>query len=344
MMSPVETVPLANGKKFVVQKGPRKVVKAAPTVVIEDETERHAFIPDKKYAAQYVHRDINGIRDFDMMDLCMKKHWNILLRGDTGAGKTMMPMAYAAERGLRYYSVPCDISIDPTALMGKMMPTEEMGKFRWADGPVTELVRYGGVLNISEVNAMSPKVGMSLFPVLDHRRSISLLGHNGEVIEAHPDLLIVADMNPNYLGTNALNSAFANRWDLKVDWGYLPEIESKLVKCPSLLDIARKIRNLPDVRTPVPTNSMQIFEALAPDLGLQFAIANFVAQFAPSEREGIKNVFQVNEANLQQELALIQQGKKPDDELESMEADSEWFEEKADPSNFEFEDEEEDEY
>jgi hypothetical protein len=252
----------------------------------------------------------------------------------------MMPMAYAAERGIPYYSVPCDISIDPTALFGKMMPTEEMGKFRWNDGPVTELVRYGGVLNISEVNSMPPKIAFSLFQVLDHRRAISLLGHNGEVVEAHPDLLVVADMNPNYLGTNAMNTAFVNRFDLKIDWGYLNEIESQLVRCPSLLEIARKIRQIPDVRTPVSTNSMQVFEALAPDLGLQFAIANFVAQFSPSEREGIKNVFNVNEANLQQELALIQQGKRPDDELESMEEDPDWFEQKADPSSFEFEDDE----
>lgn len=328
----------ANGKILV-----RKVVKAKVAAVVADGTERHSFIPNSSYAKSYIHRKINGIFDFDMMDLCMQNAYNILLRGDTGAGKTMMPMAYAAERGLNYYSVPCDIAIDPTALMGKMMPGDEMGKFEWVDGPVTELVRNGGVLNISEVNYMSPKVAAVLFPVLDHRRSISLLGHRGEVIKAHRDLLVVVDMNPNYLGTTALNPAFANRFDVKVDWGYENAIENQLIKCPTMLDVVRKIRGLPDVRTPVSTNSMQIFESLAPDLGLEFAIANFVAQFSSSEREAVRLVFQVAEGNLQNELALIQAGKKPDDAIEELEADDEWFGQKADPSNFEFEDDEEEE-
>jgi hypothetical protein len=299
------------------------------------KVEVHSFVPDPSYAKRYKNRKVHGIADFDLMDYCMKNRKNLLMRGDTGAGKTMMPMAYAAKNGIPYYSIPCDVAIDTTSLFGKMMPTDVVGKFEWTDGPVTELVRHGGILNISEVNFMPPKISAALYQLLDGRRSLTLLQHKGEVIKAHPRLLIVADMNPKYRGTVELNVAFANRWNVKVDWGYDSQVESSLVSSPALLKIVQQIRKNDQVKTPVGTNAMEEFMQLAPDLGYDFAVQNFVGIFDTTERDAIFKVFQVNEMALKKDIATVKASKLPDDEMEEMDADEEWFEVEGDPNDFE---------
>lgn len=300
--------------------------------------EQHAYIPDAKYAKEYVHRKIKGVRDFALLDYCMENQENLLLRGDTGAGKTMLPMAYAAANNLRYYSVPCDVSIDPSALFGKMVPGDKIGEFEWVDGPVTEMVRYGGVLNISEINFMPAKIAASLYSLLDHRRSLNLLQHKGENIKAHDCLLIVADMNPKYRGTTDLNIALANRFALKQDWNYENSVESQLIQSGALLSIVQGIRKQDEIRTPVGTNAMQEFERIAPALGIDFAVDNFVALFAESERDPVKKSFDAQLPNLRREITAIQAGKKPDDELEVMKDDDSWYQMKGDPYDYEFED------
>src|SRR5262249_59373348 len=116
-------------------------------------------------------------------------------------------------------------------------------------------------LNIAEINFMPAKIAASLYSLLDHRRSIQLLGHQGEHVKAHSDLLIVADMNPKYRGTMDLNLALNNRFPLKVQWSYDPAVEAKLVASMALLDIVRKIRGDAEIRTPIGTNMMMEFMA-----------------------------------------------------------------------------------
>lgn len=319
----------SNGQVLRVAKPLAKVRVTEPVVAMEateDLSQRHAFIPDPKYAKNYVHRKVNGVQDFDLLDYAMSKGHNILLMGDTGAGKTMLPMAYAAQKGLAYYSVPCDVSIDPSALFGKMMPGTEIGKFVWVDGPVTEMVRNGGVLNISEVNFMPARIASSLYPLLDHRRSIQLLGHQGESIRAHPDLLIVADMNPKYRGTQELNLAFANRFPIKVVWGYDPVVEEKLVPSKALLDMVRKIRNEAGIQTPIGTNAMLEFVELFGSLGFKFAKSNFTNGFRDTERGAVDKILDASSVNISNELSKMHQD--IDKEIEELN-DKGWFDPKS---------------
>lgn len=328
----------SNGQVLRVAKPLVKVRVTEPVVAMEateDLSQRHAFIPDPKYAKNYVHRKVNGVQDFDLLDYAMSKGHNILLMGDTGAGKTMLPMAYAAQKGLAYYSVPCDVSIDPSALFGKMMPGTEIGKFVWVDGPVTEMVRNGGVLNISEVNFMPARIASSLYPLLDHRRSIQLLGHQGESIRAHPDLLIVADMNPKYRGTQELNLAFANRFPIKVVWGYDPVVEEKLVPSKALLDMVRKIRNEAGIQTPIGTNAMLEFVELFGSLGFKFAKSNFTNGFRDTERGAVDKILDASSVNISNELSKMHQD--IDKEIEELN-DKGWFDPKSsNPEDFNME-------
>lgn len=319
-----------NGTVLRVAKPTAKVRVKEPVVAMEateDLSQRHAFIPDPNYAKNYIHRKVNGVRDFALLDYAMQNGHNVLLMGDTGAGKTMCPMAYAAENGLPYYSLPCDVSIDPSALFGKMMPGDEVGKFEWTDGPVTELVRNGGVLNISEVNFMPAKIASSLYPLLDHRRSIQLLGHRGEHVKAHRDLLIVADMNPKYRGTQELNLAFANRFAIKVMWGYDAAVEESLVPSAALLDLVRNIRKEAGIQTPVGTNMMLEFIEMFSALGLKFASDNFKNGFRDTERGAVENLLDAASVNISNELSKLH--RDVDAEIEELN-DKGWF----DPKKF----------
>lgn len=338
---------MAQNNGVALKRPARKSVE----VLDMEEEESHAYVPHPDYGLKYVHREVHGVQDFDLLEMCMEKAWNLLLRGDTGSGKTMLPMAYASKNLLRYFTVPCDISIDPRALFGKMMPTEKMGEFKWVDGPVTEMVRNGGILNISEINFMPAKIAASLYPLLDHRRSLTLLEHEGETIRPHgPNcwcegadplcrskwLLIVADMNPKYRGTTDLNLALANRFPVKVNWGYLDSVENALVKSKELLIIVRKVRKQVEVRTPISTNSMMEFIEMSTILGIEFATQNFLNMFSDTEVEPVRLLMDAASENIKRDIDALQAGKKPDDMIPDAPDDSSWYNREVNPDDFEW--------
>lgn len=270
---------------------------------------RLATIPDKGLAAKYIGRSIGGIQDFDIFRLALRKHWNVLLEGDTGAGKTFAAQAFAASEGVHFYSTPSNVGIDPSQLLGKYIPDENGDSIGvWQDGPVTDMIRHGGVLLINEINFLPPRIATVLFSLLDARREIALLDHKGEVIKAHPDLLIIADMNPGYIGTQDLNAALRNRFELQIDWGYDPNVERTLIKSSSLLGFAarvRKSRNDAEMVTPTSTNMLEEFETLALEVGIKFAIANMVQHYDVEDREAVQAVLRTMESNFTSEYNTI---------------------------------------
>jgi MoxR-like ATPase len=343
-------------KRAVVRK-PRKT--AASASVLTAHQEQRAYIPDPVIAEQYVGRQINGVWDFTIAEVAYEECRNMLLMGETGSGKTLFGEAWAAKMGLPYYSLPCDISIDTTAITGKLQPTEIAGLAEWMDGPLAELIRGGGVFNVSEGNMMSAKIAAVLYPVLDGRRYLVLLGHKGEVLRAHvgtqvPDgkggfrkcwcdldddecnskrILVVMDLNPNYRGTVELNAAFLNRFDFKIQWNYDPAVEEKLIQWPTVRAFAVKLRDMhgKELVTPVSTNMLMEFEKFANNarLGTAFAIENFVSAFRLNEREPVKKVIELMVADIEKDKRYFNRlGKKgrkveTDDELEELEYEAE---------------------
>ena len=305
---------------------PRKVVVRSTKTGGDKEITLNAYVPSPDVANEYVGRKVFGVWDFEFLMDAKENTENVLLMGDTGSGKTMLGQAFASKLRCHYYSLPCDVSIDPTALFGKMQPTDVAGKFKWQDGPVTEIVRNGGVLNISEVNFMPPKIAASLYPLLDGRRYVPLLGHEGEVVRAHEDLLVIADMNPGYRGTMELNAAFKNRFAHKIPWGYDDAVEAKLLKFPTLRDVAKRIRAMvgTEIMTPLSTNMLMEFErfAMRSRLGIDYAIGTFVAAFDGDEQKSINDVLDLNKPNLKRDLAFaLGQNSDDDDDLEEAEFD-----------------------
>lgn len=274
-------------------------------VAVTDNVARVASIPPIAVADKYEGRSFGGKSDFELFDLAMENEWCVLLEGDTGTGKTMAARAYAASRRMHFYSTPSNVGIDPSQMLGKFIPDPTGNALGvWQDGPVTDLVRHGGVLLINEINFLPARVATALFSLLDGRREISLLDHKGEVIKAHPDLLIIADMNPDYLGTTTLNAALRNRFEIQLQWDYDPNVEKKLIQQPTIRTFAANMRKMfrdGQITTPTSTNMLQEFERIASVVGVDFAMQNLVNHYSPDDRRAVQEALRAMKGNLEAE-------------------------------------------
>lgn len=284
----------------------------------QTETNSMAAVPDRQYAREYISREIDGVRDLDVLTYAFQKAMNVLIYGPTGPGKTSMVLAWAARNGKRFYSVASNLALDPSQMFGKMSVKDD-GTFGWFDGGVTEIVRTGGVILINEVNFMPPRIATVLFELLDKRREISLLDHKGEKVRAHRPscwcdlpakecearwVLVVADMNPGYAGTSQLNAAFRNRFPVQFEIDYNPLVEEKLVFSSTLRKIVTAIRTQVGrtVDTPVTTNMMMEFETIATGMGVAWAVTNFVNHFDTEERDAIRAAFNADLSDLEDDF------------------------------------------
>jgi hypothetical protein len=264
-----------------------------------------ASVPRKELAEKYVHRQIWSRDDFEIFDYARSNSINVLIYGPTGPGKTTSVEAWAAERQLKLATVSGNATMEPSQMFGKMTMVD--GSWAWIDGPVTDVVRNGGVLLLDEVNFINPKIYTVLYSLMDGRRSITLLDHLGETIQAHKDLTVYATMNPDYIGTTPLNFAFRNRFDIQIPWDYDDKVENKLVDSKSLLALARQLRieaAKGQYETPISTNMLMEFHQFVDALGYEFAVENFIAHFSADEAASVRLVFQTFEHNIKSDFGI----------------------------------------
>lgn len=279
--------------------------------VVVPKIERLAEIPDKaQFFDGYINRTVpGGDTDFEALEKARLMGHNVLIEGPTGSGKTSAVYAYAVWKKMPLYSVSSSVNTEPSQLFGRYLP-DESGKSMavWQDGPVTDIVRHGGILLINEVNFIPDRISTVLFGLLDKRKKIELQDHKGEVLYAPTDgsFLLVADMNPDYEGTRPLNKAFRNRFGRKLFFDYDPVVEAQLVISQALLKLAGQVRD--SIRqgqfdTPVSTNMLVEFDEYAIASGLDCAVDNFANAFPYDDRKAIATVFDTHRSNLERDYA-----------------------------------------
>lgn len=302
------------------------------------------LIPPKWVADEYINRSIHGRLDFEVMAHAMRLKQNILVTGTTQIGKTQMFKAFSAFFQIPFLVMTPGGSADSSQFFGKDTITyNEHGqmRMRWVDGIVTLAARYGHcVLLWDEANTSPPSIFACLHQLAGDERTLTLYDHvipfddpvfdqdgkpilneDGstmteergapEVIRANSNLLIGIAINPvelGYAGTDELSQALIERCDINFDMKQDSEIVNRLVGSSTLKMIGHTLleqHESGDLQTPCSIRKMLNFETMVEDYGLRFAIDNMIAQFSASDRDVVKNMFDLNSENLVNEYRLI---------------------------------------
>jgi len=257
--------------------------------------------------SSYIPRVVHGVGEEVFYDFARANQYPVKLEGPAGTGKTSSSTWYAAKRGLPMLKLTGSTATDATDILGSIRPDKETGTFRWHDGLLTSACRVPSVILLNEVNLLPARMANLVMSALEERH-FTLTGNNNEVVQVHPDTLIVADMNPNYRGTTPLNEALNDRFAVSLTFNYDEEIERKIIPSASLLDLAQDLRNQAlegKYNAPVSTRALKTFCSIAKGLSLDFAIETFISKFpAGEERASLRLLFETYRWNIASDLGV----------------------------------------
>ena len=175
----------------------------------------------------------------------------ILIKGPTGCGKTRFIEYMGEKLGRNVYTVVCHDDLSAADLVGRHLINEH-GTY-WQDGPLTKAVREGGICYLDEVIEARKDTTVVLHSLADYRRVLPI-DRTGEVIEAHPDFMLVVSYNPGYQNVLKGMKPSTKQRFISLSFDYpKPEIEKEIVIKESgveaqvaqkLVTIASEIRKL----------------------------------------------------------------------------------------------------
>jgi nitric oxide reductase NorQ protein len=130
----------------------------------------------------------------------------VLLKGPTGCGKTRFVehMAWRLYRQTQsprrsldrpLVTVACHEDLTATDLVGRYLLSADSTV--WMDGPLTFAVRSGAICYLDEVVEARKDTTVVVHSLTDHRRVLPI-EKTGELLDAHPDFLLVMSYNPGY--------------------------------------------------------------------------------------------------------------------------------------------------
>lgn len=175
----------------------------------------------------------------------------VMLKGPTGCGKTRFVEHMAWRLGRPLITVACNEDMTASDLIGRFLLDAE--GTRWQDGPLTMAARHGAICYLDEVVEARQDTTVVIHPLTDDRRVLPL-EKKGELVEAHPDFLLVISYNPGYQSLmKDLKQSTKQRFGaLDFDWPE-PGIEAEIVAHESgvdadtakkLVEIGARARNL----------------------------------------------------------------------------------------------------
>ena len=186
----------------------------------------------------------------------------VLLKGPTGCGKTRFVehMAWRLFRDMdtarRSHATPlitvaCHEDLIVTDLVGRYLLSGDATV--WMDGPLTRAVRSGAICYLDEIVEARKDTTVVVHSLTDHRRLLPI-EKTGELLDAHPDFLLVISYNPGYQSVlKDLKPSTRQRFvSLEFDYPAI-ELEATIIAHESGVDpqtalrlatIGEKVRNL----------------------------------------------------------------------------------------------------
>lgn len=156
----------------------------------------------------------------DIIDSIHAKE-NIILTGGTGVGKTTHILQMASRIKQPVLRINFNGETRMSDLIGKISVVN--GETVWVDGVLPMAMRKGYWLLLDELDFADPAVLSLLHPVLEENPMLVLKENSGEIIKPHNDFRVFATANSigtmqdraeAYEGTNRMNEAFLDRWQV----------------------------------------------------------------------------------------------------------------------------------
>ena len=155
---------------------------------------------------------------------------NVMLYGPAGTGKTEFAQQVAARTGRPFALISCDAATDGPTLVGMTVPSAD-GAVAWQDGQLTRAIQTPGcIVCLDEPSVARPGALFVLQNVYANR--VLYITETGRRVKVADGVLFIATDNTNgtggggrkgYTDTNKLNTAFLDRFALRIKFDYLPE-------------------------------------------------------------------------------------------------------------------------
>ena len=210
-----------------------KIISDAASSSLKDQYDSDPYAQElykqvQPYYETFDLKDLTGI----VKGIVNGDVYSMLFEGESGTGKSTAARVIATRCGIPFIAINCSTNIEESDMIGTFIPNPkkqnpEDPEFIWQDGALTKAVRNGYVGIIEELGGARPGILMKLNSLLDESRQLDL--PNGEVLKAHKNFRIIATTNIGYEGTNRLNKALVNRFEICKKFVDLDEKEAKAV-------------------------------------------------------------------------------------------------------------------
>jgi len=200
--------------------------------------------------------------EIEVFEAAYAQRLPVLLKGPTGCGKTrfvehmawrLYRQADTSRRALDtpLLTVACHEDLTATDLVGRYLLSGD--ETVWMDGPLTRAVRSGAICYLDEIVEARKDTTVVVHSLTDHRRLLPI-EKTGELLDAHPDFLLVISYNPGYQSVlKDLKPSTRQRF-VSLEFNYpAPDIEAAIIVHESgvdaaiaerLAEIGAKVRNL----------------------------------------------------------------------------------------------------
>jgi nitric oxide reductase NorQ protein len=187
-----------------------------------------------------------------IFETAVKARLPVLLKGPTGCGKTRFVEAMAWRLSHKpLVTVACHEDLSASDLIGRYLLSADQTV--WMDGPLTRAVRSGAICYLDEIVEARKDTTVVLHSLTDHRRLLPI-DKTGELLEAHPEFLLVISYNPGYQSIQKDLKPSTRQRFVSIAFTYPePEIEANIIAHEGKIDVAlalqlatigAKVRNL----------------------------------------------------------------------------------------------------